>query len=870
MVTRYAVRKLGSRRWSKAALVPVGAVVLSLSIAVTGHADAAAGQPWLNTHQGAEKRAHELLAAMTQADKIGFLTRGTVNPALGIPARRNDDGPNGLRGQTDVTAWPSAQNVAASFNTDLAKQWGTAQGQEAWGKGITSIIGPTINMARTPYWAREAETMGEDPTLSGDIAADEVKGMQAQHVIATLKHYVGNDQDTDRFGIPLSTLSVNDVVSERALQEIYMAPFRIAVKKGGAGSVMCSANRVNGEYSCANSDLLNTLRNDFGFKGYVEPDTYADPDPTAAFVAGMDSGVSTQALTTAVNSGLVSPARLDQAVVESLEPMFATGQFDNPNTGSASADVSTPAHQALAKKISEQASVLLKNSGSILPLGRTDKSIAVIGEDATPTDNEVEEGGSPLVTPTPGTVTTPLASITARAGSSATINYAKGTLGDVALPTVPTQYLTPSSGSGTGLTGTYWPTWNYNGTSVTQVDSTVDQNAACPPVLAGTCTNSGPILFFPSGNEQWSAKWTGTLTPPTTGSYRFSVLQSGQAKLIIDGKTVLSGSNEDLNGYTLPTTVPREPEQANVTLTAGHPVSIELDYQADEFKPTVQLGWEPPTQSAPMIADAVAAAKKSNVAVVFASQQSSEGKDRDGLLLPGDQDALIEAVAQANPNTVVVLHTPGPVLVPWLKDVKAVVEAWTPGQADGDAIAALLFGDANFSGRLPVTWPASVKQGPGQTPQEFPGVNNNVDYSEGIDIGYRYYAVHHQTPQFPFGYGLSYSTFTTRNLTVAKNAGSTWSVSAKVTNTSDRAGAQVVQLYVGDPASTGEPPYQLKHFQRVTLAAHTSKVLHFTVNRSDLSYWSKGHWRVAPGRYSISLGANATDFDATKTITINK
>jgi beta-glucosidase len=856
--------------------VAVSALVVSGLVAITGAgsalpAQAAAAHRWMNPHQSPGKRATELLAAMSQSDKIALVTgTGSVNPALGIPNLGVTDGPSGLGdGKTSGTAFPAAENLAASFDTSLASAFGSALGQEAWGEGFGQVLGPTVNISRTPYWGREAETFGEDPFLSGQIAASEVKALQGQHVIATPKHFAGNNQDTDRFGIPPGGTAVNDVVSERALQEIYLPAFKAAVTQGGAESVMCAGNQVDGQYSCQNPYLLTqNLKEAWGFPGFVIPDTFSVRDEVTAFNAGLDTGITAAQLTEGLQSGAISESRLNDAVVRILTSRFATGQFDVANTGSPTADVSTPAHQDLATQISEEGSVLLQNNQQTLPLAPATKSIGVIGPAAVPTGEQVVEGGSSNVHPSE--VITPLQGITSRAGAGVTINYAQGSLGDVPLTDVPSSVLTPSSGSGTGLTGTYYPTDNFTGPASTEVDPTVDFNLpafSCPPILAGTCT-PGPISsLIPVGLPLWSARWTGTLTPPETGDYRFSVLQSGGATLKINGQTLTSGENED-NAQIVGLGAPAA-QQVFVHLTANQPVSIELDYTATEFTGTVQLGWETPSQSAPMIQQAVAAAAKSNVAIVFANQMSGEGMDRTSLDLPGDQDQLISAVAAANPNTIVVLNTPGPVLMPWLSQVKSVVEAWYPGQQDGQAIAALLFGDASFSGHLPVTWPASPSQGPGQTTVEYPGVNNTELYSEGIFVGYRYYQEFGQQPLYPFGYGLTYTSFNVRDVNVARDGHDTWTVRVQVTNTGARAGSQAVQFYVGDPRSTGEPPEQLKGFTRVTLQPGATATVKLQLTQADISYWNNGAWIAAPGTYTVSVGTSSSDLQTSTSLEIH-
>ena len=856
------IRRQRTRRaWisAAAALLLVAAGFSGFSAVSAAHASAAT-HPWMDPHQSAQKRARELAAVMAQADKIALVTGGTVDPSLAIPQLGSDDGPNGLRSvgafpSGAVTAFPTAETLAASFDTSLASEYGTALGQEAWGKAIGQVLAPVVNIIRTPYWGRQSESFGEDPFLSGQIAASEVAAIQGQHVIATPKHFATNNQETDRFGLPSGSTAVSTNVSERALQEIYEAPFKAAVTEGGAESVMCATNRVNGEYSCQNSSLLNTLKENWGFQGFVIPDTFADRDQVTAFNAGTDTGISAATLTAALADGSISEARLNDAVVRILTAKFATGQFDVANTGSPTADVSTPGHQNLAAQESEEGSVLLKNRGNTLPLSPATKSIAVIGEPGTnPTAQQLEAGGSAYVTAS--SIITPLQGITDRAGSDVTINSAEGSLGDVPLTTIPASVLTPSSGAGPGLTGTYFPADNFTGASASEVDTNFDiPNTGCPTILSGTCV-LGPASppLIPTGAPTWSVKWTGTLTPPQTGDYRFAAVQSGHVTLTVDGKTLLTGESENDPGFGLGAP---DPEQGLIHLVADHPVPIELDFQANQGGGDIQLGWETPSQINPMIHQAAATAAKSQVAIVFVNQNTSEGMDRSNLDLPGDQNLLISAVAAANPNTVVVLNTGGAVLMPWLNRVKSVIEAWLPGQEDGQAIAALLFGDVNFSGRLPSTWPASPKQGPGQSAAQFPGIDNNVSYSEGIFVGYRYYQEHDQQPLFPFGYGLSYTRFAITNVAAARVGSDTVSVTAKVANTGTTAGTEVAEAYVSDPASTGEPPEQLKAFGRIALQPGQSGTVHFRLDSNAFNYFKNGKWVVAPGVYTVSIGTSA-------------
>jgi beta-glucosidase len=359
-----------------------------------------------------------------------------------------------------------------------------------------------------------------------------------------------------------------------------------------------------------------------------------------------------------------------------------------------------------------------------------------------------------------------------------------------------------------------------------------------------------------------SARFTGTLAPPVTGTYRFSLASAGIVRLSIDGKLVASGDSEGASGAALG--FPGSPAvtaQGLATLTAGTAVTIEIEYSIGSSigGSTLRLGWQPPDP--PLVAAAVAAARTASVAVVFASDVTGEGMDRITLGLPGDQDDLIAAVAAANPRTIVVLHTAGPVLMPWLDKVAAVIQAWYPGQETGNAIASLLFGDVAPSGRLTMTFPASEDQGPTVQPAQYPGVDDVVRYDEGVFVGYRYYDRSGQAPLFPFGYGLTYTSFALDRLHVTRRRSTSYEITVRVRNTGERDGAAVVQLYVGFPASADEPPNQLKAFDKVAVKAGRSRYVRLTLDRSSFSTWSESAagWQVPRGTYQLRVGFSSRD-----------
>jgi beta-glucosidase len=835
--------------------------VLALLVAAGGSPasaqarSAVSGQPWRNPDQPPGIRANELLAALSTDQKIQLaLGNFAALASFGVPELKADDGPDGLR-NPGTTAMPSGQALAATFDRSLASAYGQVVGAEARGEGFNEWLGPAVDIDRTPLAGRQPEAEGEDPFLAGNTAAQVIRGAQSQHIISTLKHYTAYNQDWGRIGFEIAPSpfvrgpATSVAVSERALQEIYEAPFRTAVQQGHVDSVMCSYNQINGVPSCENPTTLGDLKQGGGLRGFVVPDFgFAVRDPVAAALAGVDlpalPGNSSGLTAADFASGKIPASRLDDIDRRILYAIFASGVFDHPLPANPSTEVSTLQHQQVATRVAEASMVLLKNDHQVLPLSGHVHSIALIG----PAGNDAVfvTGGSAGVPLAAGQAVTPQAGITARATSAGVqVTSVQGSAGDVASPTlVPSSALTPGSGTGAGLLGTYWNNGDFSGTPVlTRVDPTVDLSAA--PAQTGAL---------------WSAKWTGTLTPAETGLYRFSLAESGIATLKIAGQTFGPAYREATQFLVGPHYV----LQGTVRLTAGKPVPVEIDYSSISalFSQEIHFGWQTPSQSG--IAAAAAAARRADVAIVFANDAQGEGMDRTSLSLPGDQDQLIDAVANANHRTIVVLNTGGPVLMPWLHAVDGVLEAWYPGQTFGTAIAAVLFGDADPAGRLPVTFPASDTQGPAPAtqPQHYPGVNGVESYDEGLDVGYRWYDATGQRPLFPFGYGLSYQSFGVSGVTASYDRSrGVATVTARVTNTSSQAGPVTLELYLASPRAAQEPPKQLKGYAKVDLAPGQSRLVLFRLGPGDLAYYDQGsnHFAVAAGRYTVLVGTSSAE-----------
>ncbi|WP_037673585.1 glycoside hydrolase family 3 protein [Streptomyces globisporus] len=807
-----------------------------------------AAQAIAATDPRAFDRADAVLARMTAAEKEALVRCDFAALAhLGIPALAMVDASAGLRGEQNVTAFPVPLAQAAAFDEDLARRIGTAIGTEGRAKGYNTLLGPTVDLTRTWHFGRQAESLGEDPLLAGRLGAALTTGMQSRQVTATVKHFAAYTQEANRF-------FTDTLVSDRALHEIYQTPFRHVIAAAPTTSVMMAYPKINGTFATQNPALFDDVKNRLGLQGYTVPDFWAGDDQVAAARAGMDlaglgpGGVKLEP--GALTGGAVPASRLHDAARRILVTMFANGLADNPVPTPAQ-DVSTPEHKSLAHEAALASTVLLANRSSALPLPATLTSLAVIGPAGA--DALTGVAGSTYVDP--GTWTTPLQAIRTRAGSAVTVTHAQGTTGDIPLPAVPAAVLRTTGGTA-GLTGRYYASAQPTGTPVaTRTDNVIDFTSA-------------PVDNLPT---VWSATWSGTLTPTHTGLHRFSLLPAGTATLKIGGTTVVSGSRGTrrffLGTYDYPL-------QGTAELTAGKTVTVEITYSNALADPDpmgrstcgLTLGWQP----ASLIPAAVRAARAADAAVVFVNRIAGEAMDHEQLTLPADQNQLIAAVAAVNARTVVVLNTDGPVAMPWLDDVEAVVQAWYGGRGMGTALAAVLFGDSDPSGRLPVTFPAGATQGPGSTTATYPGKNAVVSYDEGTAIGYRSYDAKGQQPLFPFGHGLSYTAFAHGSLeatydTVAKAV----TLSVTVTNSGSRQGTDVVQIYATLPAAAAAEQRRLVAFRKLTLAPGAGRRITFTIPAGDLTIWSAGTWTLVPGLYTFATARDSRTMTAQRTATID-
>lgn len=807
---------------------------------------------------------------LTQLDREAVADKASVRNVmkeLRFPEIAGSDGPAGITRGPTGTAFPSPLTIAASFDRAVATRYGTLMGQEFRAAGLGTILGPAFDIARSWKFGRLSESFGEDPFLTAQMSGAEVKAIQAQGVVTVMKHYAAYAQEAGRVGDSPSGghPAGNNIISEKALREIYLPGFEAAVVEGRAGGVMCAFPRINGVYACENNHLFDILKKEWGFDGVVMPDfPTGQRSITRAFMAGLDSGSfgvnprnaalkDEKPMRQALADGDVPEARIDDIILRKLIPAFRIGQFDTPpvKTGD---NVSTEATRAAAAQMLADGSVLLRNEAGILPFGPEVRSIAIIGLQATDKAIVVEQG-SPYVKP--AHLAPALDAIRARAGQGIRVDYAQGTSGLDPLPAPAAGLFTTADGKA-GFRADFYGNPNLDMSVRPFGSMTLDR-----PYL----DKEPKIAGLPADN-QWSARYAARLTPKMSGVHKFSLHGSGSARLFIDGVERGHFELADFGNAIL----------ADVALTEGKPVDVRIDYTprsalGNERRPmfgmnmglTLEFGYAPPDG---LIADAARAAKAADVAVVFVGEKVGEGMDRHSLSLQGDQDALIAAVAKANPRTVVVLNTGGAVAMPWLKQVSGVLEMWLPGDAFGPAAAAMLFGDAEPGGRLPITFPADERQGPATQARQFPGLRDartgwleEAHFDEGVLVGYRYWDAQGQAPLFPFGHGLGYGAITLGEGKAELRADGSLAVRATLRNMGKRKGTDVAQLYLGLPDGTGAPPRQLKGFAKATLEPGASRAVEILVPRDQLRHWDEkaGRWRIAGGVYRVALGRSSRD-----------
>ncbi|MGA2294650.1 MAG: glycoside hydrolase family 3 C-terminal domain-containing protein [Acidimicrobiales bacterium] len=772
--------------------------------------------------------AGEVLSKMTLFEKAGFVVLQSGDgiqdfnngvPSLCIPPLTLTDGPDGLAGQiSGVTRLPAAIGVGATFDPTIAFNDGQVEGSEARIKGVDVVQAPDLNLARAPLSGRLFESFGEDPYLTGVMGASTIEGIQSQGVMALAKHFSAYTQETAR-------THLDQIVPQRALVELYDAPFQVAVTQAHVAALMCSVGMVNGVNDCADPDLYRALAS-WGFTGFVRSDNRAAPDAAQAFKVGLDivKPKTASGVAQLVHSGALPVGSLNRAVRAILIEMFAYGLIAHPRHPHVNRVATSYGHDLEALDAAQESVVLLKNADGALPLLRSTRSVAVIGTDAT-SQSVNTGGGSSFVRAE--SVVAPLAALRQSLGTHVIVRYAPG------------EPLSPAF------------TRFSDSNVVTAKPVSLERRIRAQHQFARKPTSSGPnhlmtpsieTASVPQSGAGWS-KWHTELRAQKTGTYQLTLQEIGDTWLYLNGHQILSSA-----GLHAPSEL-----ATTVRLRAGVRYRLSAKWFAvpNHSSPSFAI-----VNVSGQIDAAVALARRSKVAIIFAGDFTSEGSDRSNLNLPGDQDALISAVAAANPRTIVVLNTGGAVLMPWLSKVAAVLEAWYPGSEDGTAVAAVLTGAVDPSGRLPITFPASLAAQPTSSPASFPGVNAEVSYgtsTSALDVGYRWYQAHDVTPLFPFGYGLDYTTFSLSQPSLSSTT-TGYVLHVRVTNTGSRAGADVVQVYLHDPPVTGEPPDQLRDFARVMLAPSSSRDVALAIPSSALQVFLHGTMVTVPGTYRFDVG----------------
>jgi beta-glucosidase len=814
-----------------------------------------------------ERRIDELLNKLTVSEKVALLSgadawRTVPIERLGIPALTVSDGPHGVRANRVeagrlsglTTAFPTGVSMAASWNPALIERVGAALGEETHALGCDVLLGPCVNIVRHPLAGRNFEAYSEDPYLAGRIGSAWVKGLQSQGVGASLKHFACNNQEIERG-------RGNSIVDERTLREIYLAQFEAVVKEADPWTVMCSYNRINGDYASQNHHLLKEiLKGEWGYRGAVISDWGANHTIVDSVQNGLDLEMPGPAkyygslLVEAVQNWQIDVAAVNDAARRMLRMIVRSGRMD----GAAGAgSVNTPAHQALARELAEEAITLLKNDANLLPLtpGQV-HTIAVIGPNAT--GAPISGGGSSQVEPP--TRSMPLAALQAALSESVELRYEQGCDNLVDLPLLRMEQL--STGNVQGLKGEYFADASLQGTpDVTRIDTLADY----------WWYGSGPAESI--GLERFAARWTGALTVPETGQYTLKLTNTASACLSLDGKVLIDHRRSTEAMLDQPSVM----STAQIDLVAGTAYALKVEFVKTTGENMANVRLQMARTYRPGEDDrqarAVALARQADVVIFFGGMPEgyeTEGADRPNIELPGGQNELIHALVQANPRTIVVLNAGAPVALPWLAEVPAVLEAYFPGMMGGEAIAKVLLGEVNPSGKLPVTFPKRLEDTPAFN--NYPGMKN-VLYGEGIFVGYRHYDQRDVAPLFPFGHGLSYTTFEYADLHAPQQAkaGETVHVSLNVKNSGQRAGKEVVQLYVHDAQSSlPRPPKELKAFAKVSLAPGEAKTVSFELDARAFSFYDPDlqRWVAEPGEFELLAGSSSRDIRARATLTL--
>lgn len=827
------------------------------------------------TTSTSEDDIERLVGAMTLDEKAS-LTAGAdmwyLPPIerLGIPSLKVSDGPSGVRGDSLIgrrsLSIPCGTSVGSTWNPDLVRRLGDVLAAEARSKNVHVLLGPTVCIVRTPLAGRTFESFSEDPLLTARIAGAYVEGVQAGGVGCCIKHFACNDQEHER-------MTISAEVDERTLREIHLVAFEHAVQEAGVWSVMTAYNKVNGIYSGEQPDLIGgVLRREWGFDGLVMSDWFGTHSTVPAALAGLDlempgpSAWLGPTLAAAVRDGDIDESVVDGQVRNVLRLMGRVGLLDGADAEGVDATNSggtlarsdeqqddDPGRRAVARAVAAEGTVLLVNNG-LLPLdaaGPAVSRVAVIGPNAAAL---AMGGGSSEVTPHRRRR---VADALAERLPGAVVTSEIGCRLDRGLPSIDLRLLSDET-----VDVAYFDNADRAGTPVA-----TDQAHTARVIWIGS---PRPGLAVGA----YSVRLSTTFTPDVAGAWRLGLESAGRAVLRVDGEVVVDNSE--------PTKGPgfygagSAPVEVTLDLAAGHSYELEVDvWPRSTSSPIMgaRIGASPP-DTGDEFERAVASAAEADVAVVVVGsngQWESEGHDRPDLSLPGRQRELVEAVLAVNPRTVVVVNAGSPVDMPWASDAGAVLMTWYPGEEGADALADILVGASEPSGRLPVTFPARVEDGPaglGVEGERYPGVEGRVVYGEGVLVGYRFYETTRLAPAFPFGFGLSYGDIVFDEVDVDSDGSG---VRVTLLNRGARRGTEVVQVYVRAPESlVRRPDRELAGFAKATIDPGCRETVEVALGPDAFRYWDiEAHsWRTDPGRYEVLVGASSRDIRASAFVTL--
>ncbi|KAF6225031.1 hypothetical protein HO133_010226 [Letharia lupina] len=802
----------------------------------------------------------KVLSELTLEEKVS-LTAGrdfwhTVPiPRLGVPAIRTSDGPNGVRGTrffngTPAGCLPCATALGATFDVDLLRSIGRFLGQEAKAKGAHVLLAPTINIQRSPLGGRGYESFSEDPFLSGTLAGEYCKGVHEEKIITTPKHFVCNDQEHER-------LAVDSIVTDRALREIYLMPFMLAIKNARPKAVMTAYNKVNGTHAAENPKVLDILRKDWGWEGLLMSDWYGTYSTSEGINAGLDLEMPgpTQwrgaALSHAVTSNKVRQHVLDErarAVLKTIKEAAKSGVVEDAKEGG----LNRPEDQRFLRRVAAESIVLLKNETSILPFDKS-KTVAVIGPNAKVAT--YSGGGSASLLPY--YTVTPFDGVSSQCGS---VRFSQGAYSHKELPLLGKSLRTSDGRPGFDFRAYDKPV-----------------NAADRKLL-DTLHLTDSYMFvmdYKVPNYTSSTYYVdveGVFTPEEEGTYEFGLTVQGTGQLFIDGKLIVDNVHDQRPGTAFFGSGTVE-EIGSMALEAGKSYKVRVEFGTaptakSSSRATVsfgagglRVGGCKRIDPEKAIVDAVKLASEVEQVVVFAGLNSDwegEGSDRPDMDLPPYSDELISKVLDANPKAAIVLQSGTPVTMPWVDKACALVQAWYGGNETGNAIADVLFGDVNPSGKLSLSFPHRLEDNPAFL--NYRSERGRVLYGEDIYVGYRFYDKVKRPALFPFGHGLSYTDFDLSDLNVSATT-STISVRVNVSNSGSRAGAEVVQVYVRAQApSINRPPKELKGFKKVFLEAEETREVQVEMEKKyAISFWDEGRdaWIVEEGEYGVLVGTSS-------------